>query len=201
MKKEKTKSNKSVGKIIVMILALTMLAGAVMTGFAYCNKNAAEGKFNIFGKDLNENNLIKRENYHDALLQNADCGINMKWKDDGHIVLSGKVKAEDEAPINEYFKHHFTTLELAPGIYTLSTGNDNVKKDSYGIYYEYFDNNAIRCTGYVSSKEAVLDLSQAGPCTMLKLYVFVKSDVRLMGWQSKIYPTLVEGQEPGQFYK
>ena len=201
MKKEKTKSKKSVGKIIVMILALTMLAGAAMTGFAYCNKNAAEGKFNIFGKDLNENNLIKRENYHDALLQNADCGINMKWKDDGHIVLSGKVKAEDEAPINEYFKHHFTTLDLAPGIYTLSIGNDNVKKDSYGIYYEYFDNNAGRCTGYVSSEAAVLDLSQAGPSTMLKLSVFVKSDVTLMGWQSKIYPTLVEGQEPGQFYK
>ena len=87
MKKEKTKSKNGVARIVCIILACCMLIGAIMSGLAFCSKHTTEGKFGIFGKKVNEDNLIKREDYYENLLGEANCGITFNWKEDRKSVV------------------------------------------------------------------------------------------------------------------
>ena len=145
-----------------------------------------------FDKERNPDNLLTTECYMKNLTKEFDKGLNVKWNDDGSFVMSGKY--EDEKLAKEArFVYEFATVQLAAGDYTISTGNDNCKKDEFGLVVYYNGQ-----TEYVGSEPYTIPLDEESTVT---IGLFVKNDLRLWSLSSKITPTLVAGTEAGDFYK
>lgn len=108
---------------IVFTFVVSLLCGALLMGAVFV----------LFAeKPLNPNNLLKYDKYENKL-EESGKGLKIRWNDDGSIVLSDKHSDNDIAN-NAHYTCPFVTVELEPGDYTLSTGNDSCSQDTYGMY-------------------------------------------------------------------
>lgn len=172
-----------------IILAVVMLTTAALTGVGFATKSFEQNPFN---KERNPDNLLTTECYMKNLTDEFDKGLNVKWNDDGSFVMSGKYE-DDQIAKDARFVYEFASITLEAGDYTISTGNDNCKKDEFGLVV-YYDGK----TEYIGSEEFTLILDEESTVTV---GLFVKNDLRLWSLSSKITPTLVAGTEAGEFYK
>ena len=133
-----------------------------------------------FEKDLNENNIIKYEDYSLQTITNNGKGVELTVKDDGTLKLNGKATSDDEYTVAAY------TLEA--GTYTIS-GCDS-KIDGAGLMVRFGTNEHY---AGLSSDTFVLEAE-----TTVYIIVYVKEDTVCLF--KTIRPVLVKGEEPGDFY-
>lgn len=202
--KKNSKENKkrlSLGNVVAIILCGVLAASALLAGVGFMSKgftNTDVGSW--FERDLNEKNLVKVEDYNDNLANELSNGLKINWKDDGTIVLSGKVddktKTDDQTP--EVYT--FTSVNLKGGkIYNVSCDNKFCSKSTYGLFVDYIDSNGLKVAQEVDSNGLVIDLTDSGD-TVVKLSFFYENDVTYYGINSYIRPVLVEGESVGAYY-
>ena len=140
-------------------------------------------------KDLNEDNL-----YNADLLTiekyNAGTGITIDAETDGVLVLDGKLGGENAADIK------VGTIDLKKGTYTLSTGANGIGQ--YSVYmYLTADNGTTKLAfdfGGVGT-DGVYEIATADS---YDIYIHVEADKEFK--DKHFYPTIVEGEEKGDFY-
>ena len=143
-----------------------------------------------FKKEVNENNLIKYNEYTTAAkTEEFANGLKAKWNEDGTIVLYGK--AYDENVSGNYLHEHvFMTLTLQPGTYTFTSGNDNCSEDTYHTFVKV---GTQYYRGFKDTKSIVI----TEECTVAVGFA-VKNDYRIA--YAKLAPVLVAGAEAQDFF-
>lgn len=200
--KENTK-RLSLGNVVAIILCGVLAASALLAGVGFMSKgftNTDVGSW--FERELNADNLIKKEDYNDKLPSELDNGLKINWKDDGSIVLSGKVDdksidaEQDPAPVA------FTSVTLQGGkVYNITPDNKSCTKDGFGLMISYVDANGINVTNQkVDGDGAVIDLSAKNGSTNVTISFYYENDVTYFGITSYIRPVLVEDGSVSSFY-
>ena len=159
-------------KRIALILAVALVGGIMGSMVA--------GGTSLFNRDLNEDNLIKVENY---LIQDEDDngnGIEVTVKEDGTIKLNGTAKSDDEYTVTE--------ILLQPGTYTMS----GVKSDKKGAGLKAVFGANEHYAG-TSSDTFVLETA-----TTVSIVVYAVEDTFCLN--KTIRPVLVAGDDAGDFY-
>lgn len=179
---EKRKKKSRAKKILMIVCAF--LAGLFVMGSV--SALTAE-------KTLNPDNLlVKKDTYITNLLKETDKGLRIDWKDDGAFVLSGK-HADDNEANNAMYMYEFATLELEPGKYTISSGNDKANAETYGMFVKY--DGQIKHNVYGDAVTFDID----GEETKTVIIGFsVKNQYRIL--YAKFEPVLVKGDKAGSFY-
>ena len=175
------KSKRYAKNRVKMILAIVAaaLCGALVMGF--CLNTFRE-------KTVNPNNLIKQENYLNTI-EETSMGLKIKWNDDGTFALNGKHDDEDLTS-KDLYKHAFVTVELEPGEYTISTGNEHCSEDTYGIYYILGGETVL-----VGEKSNSFTVEEK---TNVDIGFFVKNDTFVL--YAKLAPVLVTGGTAQDYY-
>ena len=182
--------------IICAVLACSLLASFFTMGLGFMTDNfTKDDPTTWFDRDLNEDNLLNRDVYYDELVSEAKGGLKINWKDDGSIVLFGVQEADDDD--EDFYRVEFASVTLAPGVYKLSTGNDNADADTFGIHYTYSKDGTV-IQDYLGSETETITVTSE---TVLRLSVFAKEGERFFGIQSYIRPILVPETAEVEFYK
>ena len=198
---KKFKENKkkmSFGNIAVIIICVVLACSALLAGVGFMSKGFTNTDVSSwFERELNEDNLIKKSNYDKQLPDDLANGLNINWKDDGSIVLTGKV---DDTTLNDEQDPDpipFTSVTLRGGkVYTLSTSNKNCSEKTFGIEVKYDD-----VVHRVGADEYIIDLSEKEDYTEVCLSIFYENDVTYFGINSYIRPVLIPEGSTGGFYK
>ena len=199
--KKNFKDNKkrmSPGNIAVIIICAVLASSALLAGVGFISKgftNTDVGSW--FERELNEDNLIKRSDYNKQLPDELDNGLKINWKDDGSIVLRGKVNDTSIDDEQDPAALPFTSVTLQGGkVYTISTDNKNCSEKTFGLLVQYDD-----VTERVGANEFVIDLSEKEGYTNVVLSIFYENDVTYFGINSYIRPVLIREGSTGGFYK
>ena len=176
----KNKAKRIAKKVIALILAFAAGCAAVGAYTALTRE-----------KPLNENNLIKYENYFENVtsLEETDKGLKIKWDDDGTFAISGK-HADNDLSNNAQYKLAFTQVLLTEGTYMFSSGNESADDDTYGLYIEYGDKIA-----YTYSDATVVTIDTPTTATV---GFFVKNNYRVV--YADFEPVLVPGDKAQGFF-
>ena len=178
---------------ILKIVGIVLLC-AVMLSFGLSIFGGGLNIENPFERDVNDKNLLKVENYFDNRLKDETSkGMKINWKNDGSFSLSGK-HVDEDLPDKNVICYEFTEILLTPGTYTLSAGNKNAAKDTFGVYAQAGDD-----IWYVEGDQ---DGTISFTLTETKTVVigwFVKNNYRII--YQKVAPTLVSGEATIDFYK
>ncbi len=177
MKVFKKNTKLSLGLIVIIILCCTAilgLIGAVTDGFE-------DFEF----RQINEDNIIKVENYSDSLTAKHE-GLTCEVNKDGVIAISGKSKGGTSG---EFIVQ--TNITLEPGEYTLSC--DGVKGLDDDTYYLVLSS---------SNASVILDNDKPETFTVTEsttytLIIVIEEDVEV---NAKFKPVLVKDDEAGSFY-
>ena len=174
MKKKKFNSQKAkrIAKRVALVL-VAALVGGVMGSMVTTNGG-------IFNRDLNEDNLIKAENYLVKDEDDNDKGITVTVKEDGTIKLNGTAKEDDEYTVAE--------VVLQPGTYTISGVKSD--KDGYGLKAVFGTNEH-----FAGTKTETFTVTTA---TTVSIVIYAVEDTFCLN--TTIRPVLVAGDEAGEFY-
>lgn len=196
--KEKKSKKMSLGKIALIVICAVLAFSAIFACFGTLSKGSANidvGSW--FERELNEDNLIKRSDYNKQLPDELDNGLKINWKDDGSIVLRGKVNDTSIDDEQDPAALPFTSVTLQGGkVYTISTDNKKCSEKTFGLLVQYDD-----VTERVGANEFVIDLSEKEGYTNVVLSIFYENDVTYFGINSYIRPVLIREGSTGGFYK
>jgi len=181
-------------KKVLKVIALVLVCCTACMTVMHLSGAELKSPTEWFEKDVNPDNLIVEKNYADNLIKETSKGLKVKWNDDGSFVLSGKHEDDNLANAALYESDSFVTVTLVPGDYVLSTGNENADVEKFGLVVRGYGDAAE----YVGNKPLKMHVEEA---TTISVSFFVKNNLRLWGFNSKILPTLVAGTEAGEFYK
>lgn len=171
------RTGKTIGIIAAIILGATILTSAV--GFmsdGFMNSNPLEW----MEKEVNKDNLIKKENYLIKDGEDGGKGIELHMDEYGVIKANGKATSDNTFTIAE--------LVLQPGQYTLS----GVKSgDGYGL-------RAVGAT--VDAKAGVSNATfTVETAQTVSIQLYVAEDQRLI--YKTFEPCLVPGDSAGDFFE
>lgn len=141
-------------------------------------------------KELNEDNLIKADNYFENLVEETDGGLKIKWKDDGRFVLTGK-HSDDNIANNALYSVAFTTVTLNEGTYTFTPGNDNCGDETYGMYYKINGGEPV----YVFANKAVITVEST---SAVEFGFYIKNNYHIL--YAEFAPVIVSGDKIGTFF-
>ena len=183
-------------KIVALVLAVCALFGALFA----CGSYATDGFTNWdptswFERDLNPDNLLKREDYIEALPEEIEGGLKFKWNENGSVKISGIF--EEKNPSESFYTFVFTDVTLPAGTYVLSTGNDKANTNTFGLRMEYPIGAEKKCVD-VGADNYKFTLEGE---TNVVLSVFVAKNERFYGINSYINPVLVAEGDTVSFYK
>ena len=191
-------------KNLAVILVCAIFAGsALLAAVGFMSKgftNTDVGSW--FEKELNPDNLIKKENYNSKLDDELENGLKIKWKDNGEIVLSGKVDDTKITGEQSPAPYPFTSVTVEPGeVYTISSGNKSCDEKTFGLFVEWKDSDGVTQSVKVADDAVKLDFSDYEEEVTLTISIYYQNDVTYFGLQSYLRPVLVEGDTAGEFYK
>lgn len=143
---------------------------------------------NLTKKELNEDNLYTAEIL--AIKKyNTGAGVVVDTKDDGAIVIDGKLGGEDALDIK------VGSIDLKAGTYAFGT---HANAGTYSAYmYATADNGTTKLAfdfGGIDT-DGVFEIATADS---YDLYIHIEPDVEFNHVQ--FLPTIVEGDEVGEFY-
>ena len=132
-----------------------------------------------------------------------DNGLKLDWKDDGRVVLSGKVEDDTKTGDQMPDPYAFVSVTLDAGeVYMISTGNNLCSEKTFGLYVEYNDSTGAAADPVFVGGDAVkLDFSEYTEPVTLTISIFYENDHYYFPLTSVIKPTLVKGETAGEFYK
>ena len=170
-------------KIIIGVLVACLLMGAIgwiSTGFTDFTKDGISGKFE---PTVNEDNFF---NVECVTLKsgNSGDGVTVTVNDDGSVKVKGKNENKTDS-----LEYTIGTVTLEPGTYTF-TALDGASKN--GSLVVAVDGETEYCADF-GENTFTLDSE-----TELVIKLVIKPDVEI---NSTVYPVIVEGDEPGDFYK
>ena len=131
-------------------------------------------------KTLNEDNLIKVDNYTIVDDKNADIAIDVK--DDGQIAVKGKNKTETDA------EKAIVAITLEKGDYYISSGDKKTSSTTYYLVLRDTEGGEIIADDDFTVTES----------TNYTLYIVVKPGVEI---DTTFAPVLVKGDKAGSFYQ
>ena len=185
--------------IICAVLACSLLASFFTMCFGFMTDNyTKDDPSTWFERELNEDNILKRDIYHDELVSESKGGLKLNWKDDGSVIIFGIQESDKDD--DDFYRVEFASVTLAPGVYKLSTGNKNADSKSFGIFYSYANSGNI-IQNYVGSETETITITESMGDTVVRLSVFVAEDERFFGIQSYVRPILVPEASSVDFYK
>lgn len=193
----------SLSNFAVIMICAVLAASALLAGVGFLSKGFTNTDVQSwFERELNEDNLIKKADYDDDISKELDNGLKLDVKDSGEIVLRGKVEDKTINAEQDPEPYAFASVTVDGGkVYTLSTGNKNCSKDTFGLEVVYIDANGESQTVRVGSDPHVIDLTGKEEQTTFTLKIFYENNVTYFGINSYIRPVLVEGETAGEFYK
>ena len=182
---KKKRRSKEIWRTIGIIVASTLCAAMLMSVGSFVKP--------LFEKEVNPDNLIKEENYWESAtgLKETEKGLKIKWNEDGSIVLSGKHN-DDNLAGNALYMVQFTQVILDKGTYVFNSGNDDAKKDEFGIMI--LKNGE---TIYAEGSDVKIEITENSTPVLFGIYV--KNNEYL--WNEKLTPTLVPDGSPVEFYQ
>jgi len=172
------RTSKTIGVVLAIILATTFLVsslGFLSDGFIESNP------LEWVNRDLNEDNLISKEDYVIKDDQDDNKGIKVSVNDDGIIKLNGKATSDNTFTVVE--------LDLLPGTYTISGLKST---DDYGL--TVVGGTQINAKAGGSSETFTVETAQR-----VAVQIYVKEGTRL--FYKTVKPVLVMDDEPGSFYE
>jgi len=176
---------KNIALSLLLVLALVLPMGMIVSS------GAAEWKdinpISWFKHERNPDNLITTESYILDEQTTNGYGINIKLKDDGRMVLNGRMKYEKD----KAYYTTFATVTLKAGTYTLS-GLDNASFNTYGYYFSV---NGAEAVPVITDKQFVIE--QDNTPVSIGFYVY---DGEIL-FNKTLAPVLVAGNQAGEFYK
>lgn len=203
--KKNFKENKkkvSLANVAVIIICAVLASSAALAGLGFMSKgftNTDVGSW--FERELNPDNLILKEDYNKKLPERLDNGLNLNWKDDGSIVLTGKVEdktinaEQDPAPIS------FTTVELEGGkVYNIYNDNEKSSEKTFGLQATYLIDGEMLVEN-VGNAPLVIDLTDVSGIVSVDLAIFYENNVTYFGINSYIRPVVVVDGAASGFYK
>ena len=162
------------------------IVGLVFVGIISCGliMNIAGVETDLFDKDLNKDNLIVvNDTYVES--QNKNSGVEVEVDDDGVITLKGTAAKGEDLLVQ--------SVELKAGTYTVS-GLDDCNKAKFCMYVQYNTDDKA----YSADKSATFTLESD---QIVNVYIYWGEDQNFGELiPTKVYPTLVEGEEAGDFY-
>ena len=187
----------SFGAIVAIVLAGVLFTTATTTAIGFASKGFTNNNIESwFEKELNEDNLIKEENYCKVDSETAK-GLKIKIKDDGSIFLSG-CQDEEKVTGDSYYDVKFVDVTVEAGKYILSSGNDKASKDTFCLQYDYISDGEKQ-VGWVYDDPVPLEFTET---TTITLSIAVVRGERFFGIQSYLRPVLVpDGATNTGFYK
>ena len=185
-----TRKNKNTLKLVALVVAicaafsaLTVFAGKKTAGFT---QDVTID--NLTKKELNEDNLYSA----DALSiskYNTGAGVVVEAEKDGVIVIDGKLGGDNALDIK------IGSIDLKAGTYAMTT---HANAGTYSAYmYATADNGSTKLAfdfGGVDT-DGVFEIATADT---YDLYIHIEPDVEF--GHVHFYPTIVEGDEIGNFY-
>ena len=147
--------------------------------------NLGDSNFNILNRDLNDDNLIE---VSDSYLESGTNEKGVEWKvsEDGTIKLYGDPVSAGSVVIQQ--------VELEPGTYTYSVGNDKVNKDQFYSYVLYAGVEYIAGTD-----SATFEVTEAAIVDVVVSWTEYADFGEIIG--TRIQPVLVKGEKVGSFYE
>ena len=177
--KENFKKKRTIRSIaLIALMAIVCTISVSVVGFAsggFQNSDVSSW----VNRDVNEENLIKAENYVIKDEQDDGKGIKARVSDNGVIKLSGKATSDNSFVV--------TTVTLAPGTYTIGGMSSG---DSYGLKVVGPNLDAKAGT---SSSTFTIETAQT-----VSVVIYVAQDTVL--FNKTIKPVLVTGTQPGNFF-
>ena len=201
MKNKKTNNNNFSrgafwGKIVAVSLAVCTLFGALFAGASFMTDGFTKmDPSEWFERDINPDNLIKRDDYVEALPEETEGGLSLDWRKNGSVRISGKL--EESNPSDSFYRVVFTDVTLPAGKYTLSCGNDKANTNTFGLRMEY-NLGAEKQSIDVGAEDFTFELDSE---TTVVLSIFVAKNERFYGINSFINPILVSEGQTVSFYK
>lgn len=166
---------KRILKTIVLVLVSALLGGAII-GFTDIGDKLKPTR--------NDNNLIVLNESYIKDGSNSK-GVNWKVSEDGTVKLYGTATSADSIVVQ--------TVDLAPGTYTYSVGNEKVNVDKY---YSYVDFNGEQ---YIAGTEN--DTFEVVEDSTVQVIIcwFEDTDFgEVIG--ATFRPIIVEGKNPGDYF-
>lgn len=166
---------------VSLLLMFTALVGAVR----FFDVNV--------GNTRNEQNLLSYEQYdkNQTNIEKTSCGLHVKFKDDGSIVLYGKHN-DANLTAQQRYESTFSNLILDAGTYTLSAGNTNADEDTFGLFV-YVNGERF----YVKNGQVTFTVTESNSAAVVGW--FVKNNYWIL--YEKLYPTLASGKDAIAFYE
>ena len=193
----------SLSNLAVIVICSVLAASALLAGVGFLSKGFTNTDVHSwFERELNEDNLIKEENYASNLDDELENGLKINWKDNGEIVLLGKVDDENKTKDQAPDPISFVSVTLDPGkVYTLSSGNKHADKKTFGLLCEWNDASGQKVDGKAAGDALTIDLSEHTEAVTLTISIYYENNVTYFGINSYLRPCLVEGDAAGDFYK
>ena len=189
---------------IAIIVVCAVLAGsALLASVGFLSKGFTNTDVTSwFEKELNPDNLIKEADYVSNLDDELDNGLKINWKDDGEIVLYGKI--DDETKTGDQIPDPvtFVSVTVDPGkVYTLSSGNKSCDESTFGLLVEWNDADGNKQSAKAADDALKLDFTENTEAVTLTISFYYENDTIYFGLNSYLRPVLVEGETAGEFYK
>ena len=170
-------------KIIIGVLCCVLLCGFIgwmTSGFTAFDKDSMADRFS---PSVNESNFYNAECVT-LKSGNSGDGVTVTVNDDGSVKVKGKNENKTDS-----LEYTIGTVTLEAGTYTF-TALDGASKN--GSLVVAIDGETEYCADF-GENTFTLDSE-----TELVIKLVIKPDVEI---NSTVYPVIVEGDEPGDFYK
>ena len=164
---------------IISMIALVLVIAAVAS-LAVWTEGFTAWKI----RELNEDNLIKSENYVDGLDDKREDGLKIEVDEDGVITVEGENETEDDVKIV------VTTVTLKAGEYTISSSAKGTDDKTYYLSIEAGDNVIIAD----EDEDSTFEVDEE---TTYTVYIVVCAGEEI---DTTFKPVLVNGDEAGSFF-